>query len=253
VRVDRGATTVLTVDSLTIPRGVTALVGPNGSGKSTLLHLVAGLLEPTRGTVTVGGRRPDQVRRDTAYVLQTQHASEHLLITAHEVVSLARAATLGPFRRAGRRDREAVAVAMDRLDVGDLGRRHLAEMSGGQRQRVFVAQGLAQDAAVLLLDEPMAGLDMVSSQRIRAVIDDERAAGRFVLVATHDLDDARQADHVVLLNGRVVAQGPPDVALSAERLREAYGSRVLDLGDRTVAVDDGVHHDDVEHHHHDHG
>jgi ABC-type Mn2+/Zn2+ transport system ATPase subunit len=243
---------VLTVDHLSIPRGVTALVGPNGSGKSTLLHVIAGLLPLAAGTVAVRGRRPIEVRRDTAYVLQTQHASEHLLVTAGEVVALARAAQRGPFRRLGRADRELVTDSMDRLEIRDLSRRHLAEMSGGQRQRVFVAQGLAQDADVLLLDEPVAGLDMVSAQRIRSVIEEERAAGRFVIVATHDLAEARRADHVVLLNGRLIAAGPPADALQAECLREAYGARVLDLGDRTVAVDDGVHHDDLEHHHHDH-
>jgi ABC-type Mn2+/Zn2+ transport system ATPase subunit len=243
---------VLTVDALDIPRGVTAVVGPNGSGKSTLLHAIAGLLPPGKGSVLVSGRSPERMRHDIAYVMQAQHASEHLLVTADEVVGLARAATLGPFRPMRRGDREAVTRATDRLEVTDLGRRHLAEMSGGQRQRVFVAQGLAQEADVLLLDEPLAGLDMVSARRIRAVIDDERVAGRFVLVATHELDDARRADFVVLLNGHVVAAGPPADALRPECLRAAYGTRVLDLGGQTVAVDDGVHHDDHEHLHHDH-
>jgi ABC-type Mn2+/Zn2+ transport system ATPase subunit len=252
VVVERGHAAVLTVGSLEIPRGVTAVVGPNGSGKSTLLHVIAGLLPVGRGVVTVGDRAPKQGRRDIAYVLQAQHASEHLLVTADEVVSLARAATLGAFRPMRRVDRNAVTRATDRLDVTNLGRRHLADMSGGQRQRVFVAQGLAQEADVLLLDEPTAGLDIISAEVIRDVIQQERAAGRFVLVATHDLDDARRADFVVLLNGNVVAAGPPEAALRPECLRSAYGSRVLDLGGHTVAIDDGVHHDDHEHLHHDH-
>ena len=252
VVVERGHATVLRIGSLEIPRGVTAVVGPNGSGKSTLLHVISGLLPAGQGAVTVSGRSPNRVRRDIAYVLQAQHASEHLLVTADEVVGLARAATLGAFRPMRRRDRDAVTRATDRLDVTALGRRHLAEMSGGQRQRVFVAQGLAQEADVLLLDEPTAGLDMVSAEAIRTVIEEERTAGRFVLVATHDLDDARRADFVVLLNGEVVAAGPPESALRPECLRSAYGSRVLDLGGRTVAIDDGIHHEDHEHHHHDH-
>lgn len=252
VKVARGHTTVLTIESLVIPRGVTAVVGPNGSGKSTLLHAIAGLLPVGNGSVTISGHPAGRVRSQIAYVLQAQHASEHLLVTADEVVGLARSASLGPFRPMRRRDREAVRRATDRLEVTDLGRRQLAEMSGGQRQRVFVAQGLAQDADVLLLDEPMAGLDMVSEDRIRAVIDQERADGRFVLVATHDLDDARHADFVILLNGHVVAAGPPGEALEPDCLRAAYGARVLDLGGRTVAVDDGVHPEDHEHAHHDH-
>jgi ABC-type Mn2+/Zn2+ transport system ATPase subunit len=252
VEVQRGHTTVLSVDALEIPRGVTALIGPNGSGKSTLLHAIAGLLPVGKGTVTIGGRPADRMRRDIAYVLQAQHASEHLLVTADEVVGLARSATLGPFRPMRRRDREAVTRATDRLEVTDLGRRQLAEMSGGQRQRVFVAQGLAQEADVLMLDEPMAGLDVVSMATIRSVIEQERAAGRFVLLATHELDDARHADFVVLLKGRVVAAGPPEDALRPECLRAAYGARVLDLGGHTLAIDDGIHHEDHEHLHHDH-
>ena len=252
VSVARGHTTVLEIDDLAIPRGVTAIVGPNGSGKSTLLHAIAGLLPVGGGTVTIGGRPAADIRRDISYVLQAQHASEHLLVTAAEVVGLARAASLGAFRPMRRADREAVVRAMQRLEVDDLARRQLADMSGGQRQRVFVAQGLAQEAALLMLDEPMAGLDVVSAQRIRSVIEDERTAGRYVLVATHDLDHARHADFVILLNGRVVSAGAPQEALRPERLREAYGSRVLDLGDDTVAVDDGIHHDDHEHLHHDH-
>lgn len=251
LRVDRGAATALSIDHLDIRRGTTALVGPNGSGKSTLLHTISGLLQPSTGSVTVFGRSPTESRPQIAYVLQEQHASEHLLVTAREVVTLARAAVRGPFGRLRSGDREAVDRAMDRLDVGTLARRHLAEMSGGQRQRVFVAQGLAQQADILLLDEPVAGLDLASAQAIRTVIDQERASGRVVIVATHDLDEARRADHVVLLNGRVVASGPPTDVLIPERLREAYGARVLDLGDQMVTVDDGVHHHDHEHHHHD--
>ena len=115
VTVDRGHTTVLTVDALDIPRGVTAVVGPNGSGKSTLLHAIAGLLPPGKGSVSVAGRSPERMRHGIAYVMQAQHASEHLLVTSDEVVGLARAATLGPFRPMGRGDRAAVTRATDRL------------------------------------------------------------------------------------------------------------------------------------------
>lgn len=244
VRVHRGGSEVLFVDELTIPVGVTALVGPNGSGKSTLLHAIAGVLPTKSGTISVTG--------DVAYVLQTQHASEHLLVTAGEVVALARAAERGPFGPLRARDRAAVATAMKRLDVADLSKRHLAEMSGGQRQRVFVAQGLAQEAQVLLLDEPVAGLDVVSIHQIRRIISEERDAGRAVVVATHDLDEAARADHVLLVNGTVISSGTPSEALTPEHLKAAYGGRVLELGDDLVAIDDGVHHDDHEHHHHDH-
>jgi ABC-type Mn2+/Zn2+ transport system ATPase subunit len=251
VTVARGHQRALDVEHLELHPGVTALVGPNGSGKSTLLHAIAGLL-PSSGSIVVNGAPPRAARANVAYVMQSQHASEHLLVTALDVVTLGRAARRGPFGRLRGDDRAAIDHAMQRLDVTDLATRHLAEMSGGQRQRVFVAQGLCQEADVLLLDEPVAGLDLPSIQTIRRVIEEEKADGRTVIVATHDLADAAKADHVVLLDGRVIAAGAPRDALSPANLRAAYGGRVLDLGDGLVAIDDGVHHDDHEHHHHDH-
>ena len=249
VSVERGHELALTIEQLALRPGVTALVGPNGSGKSTLLHALTGLLRAT-GTIEVLGRNPKAGRDRVAYVLQSQHASEHLLVTAREVVALGRAPARGAFRPLATADRRAVDSAMTRLEISDLANRHLADMSGGQRQRVFVAQGLAQSADVLLLDEPVAGLDLASIQGIRRVIDEERCAGRTIVVATHDLGDATRADMAVLIDRRVIAAGPPAEVLTPEHLRTAYGARVLDLGDGSVAVDDGVHHADHEHHHH---
>ncbi len=141
-----------------------------------------------------------------------------------------------------RADRRVVDDVMERLGVSRLANRHLADMSGGQRQRVFIAQGLAQDADILLLDEPVAGLDLASEQTIRQAIDDVRASGRIVVVATHDLVEATRADRVVLLNGTVVAAGTPDDVLRPENLRRAYRGRLLDLGGGSIAVDDDHHH-----------
>ena len=178
-----------------------------------------------------------------AYVLQAQQLPDGLLVTAREVVALARAARLGPVRRFRRRDHDAVDAALDRLELSDLAGRHLAELSGGQRQRVFLAQGLAQEADVLLLDEPVAGLDLASSERIAAVIDDERRPGRIVVVATHDLDEARRADQAVLLAGRVVAHGVPSDVIVPANLRAAYGGRLVDLGAGRYLTDDDDAHD----------
>jgi ABC-type Mn2+/Zn2+ transport system ATPase subunit len=242
VRVERDSVTVLTIDRLQIAPGLTAVVGPNGSGKSTLLHVIAGLLSPVAGTVEVHDR--------FAYVVQTPPSTAHLLVTVREVVTLGRAALRGPVRRMGHTDRSSVDAAMSRLQVAELERRHLADLSGGQRQRVFVAQGLVQEAPLLLLDEPTAGLDLTSVGLVADVIADERAAGRAIVVATHDLAEASRADTVVLLDGFVIAAGPPAEVLTADNLRIAYGSRVLDLGGRRVAIDDGVHHGEHDHDHH---
>lgn len=131
---------------------------------------------------------------------------------------------------------------MERLEVADLANRHVADMSGGQRQRVFIAQGLAQGAEVLLLDEPVAGLDLASIQTIRRAIEDERTAGRTVVVATHDLEEAGRADTVVMLSGHVVACGRPSDVIQAKHLREAYRGRVLEIEGDLITVDDDHHH-----------
>ena len=180
-----------------------AVIGPNGSGKSTLLRALAGLVQPARGRIT----RPD--RRPPAFVLQSTEVDRSLPITVRDTVAAARYPTLGLLRRFTGRDHEAVERAMERLSVADLAERQLHDLSGGQRQRVMAAQGIAQDAPLLLLDEPVAGLDVVSQALILDVIDAERGAGRIVLLTTHDLDDARRCDQVLLLSGAPVALGPP--------------------------------------------
>jgi manganese transport system ATP-binding protein len=236
----RGGRVALQVDRVDLPAGaVTAVVGPNGSGKSTLLHVVAGLLPGVTGQVRVLGRPPAEVRRRVAYVLQVTAVGDHLPVTVREVVAMGRYGA--PRRRTRALDREAVDEAIERLELGDLARRYLDELSGGQRQRVLVAQGLAQRAEVLLLDEPLSGLDVASAQRIAAIVAEEQVAGRTVVVATHDLADAAAADRAVLLAGRVVAAGPPADVLTREHLSTAYGDRLLRVADDLLIVDDGAH------------
>ncbi len=240
----RGGRVALSVEHLDLEAGaVTALVGPNGSGKSTLLHALAGLLVPDAGRLEVLGQDPATVRRQVAYVLQSVAVTEHLPITVREVVTMGRYATAGPVRRLRPADRQLVDAAIERLELTDLEHRHLGELSGGQRQRALVAQALAQDATVLLLDEPLTGLDLASADRIREVIDAERDAGRTVVVATHDLAEAHRAEHLALLAGRVVAAGPPATVLTRQALVEAYGGRLLNLDGDTLLLDDGAHHD----------
>jgi manganese transport system ATP-binding protein len=219
-----------------------AVVGPNGSGKSTLLDALGGLHEPTSGRVEVLGRSPADVRARVAYVLQSTSVNQHLPVTVGEVVTMGRYAARGPFGRLGAGDRRAVDEAIERMAVGDLRRRHLGELSGGQRQRVVVAQGLAQEADVLLLDEPVTGLDLVSRQLILDAIERELAAGRTVLTTTHDLSEAAESDQVLLLAGRLVASGPPADVLTGANLLEAYGGRLVHLGDGTSVIDDPHHH-----------
>lgn len=247
VTVAYGGRTALRDCDVAVPKGaVTALVGPNGSGKSTLLSAIAGLVPLTSGTLRVLGRRPGSngLAARVAYVLQSSTANETLPITVREVVTMARFARRGLFGRLTAADRSVVGEALEYLEVADLADRHLRELSGGQRQRVLVAQGLAQGADLLLLDEPVTGLDLTSQERILAVVDDVRASGGTVVVATHDLEEAERADHVMLLAGRVVAAGPPGDVISTAHLRRAYGARSSsDRADTLAHIDEHVHPD----------
>ncbi|CAN5717383.1 iron/manganese ABC transporter ATP-binding protein SitB [soil metagenome] len=238
-----GRHVALDATSFTVPSAsVTALIGPNGSGKSTLLHALAGLIRPVQGSITVLGAVPARGRRRVAYVLQSTQVNEQMAITVQEVVTMGRYAECGWLGRLRRADRDAIDAAMERMGVTDLARRPLHELSGGQRQRVFVAQGLAQGADLVLLDEPVTGLDLLSRRRILDAMHAERAAGRTVVFSTHDLGEASSADHLLLLAGHLVAAGPPAAVLTSEHLSKAYGGRLVRLADGAVLLDDGAHH-----------
>jgi ABC-type Mn2+/Zn2+ transport system ATPase subunit len=203
----------------------TALVGPNGSGKTTLLHVLAGLAPPARGRVL-----PAPGPGSVAYVPQQPGRGHWIPLTAGEVLAMGRYGRRGLLARLRGEDHRRIALAAERLEVADILDRQYGSLSGGLRQRVLVAQALAQDAPTLLLDEPITGLDLASQHRILEVIADEKAAGRVVVFSTHHLDEAGRSDRVLLLAGRVVADGTPDEVLTTERLRHAYGSRVLASG-----------------------
>jgi manganese transport system ATP-binding protein len=226
--------------TFSIPAGtVTAVIGPNGSGKSTLLSAIAGLLEPRTGSIVVPARAHGAER--IAYVLQTTKINDSLPVSVQEVVTMGRYAGLGAYRRMTPTDRAAVKLAMERTGITSLAARHLSELSGGQRQRVFVAQGMAQDHDILLLDEPLTGIDLTTAQAIDAAIHDETDRGCTVILTTHDLSEAQVADYVVLLSGRVVAAGTPEEVLTPEHLADAYGPSLLHVSEDRIFIDDAAH------------
>jgi len=229
-----GDSVALSGVNLDVPVGSSlAVIGPNGSGKSTLLGVLAGTIEPTAGQAIVSGPRP-------ALVLQSTDVDPSLPITVREAVSLARYPALGLFRRFRPSDRGAVDNALKRLAVDDLQSRQLNELSGGQRQRVLIAQGLAQNSDVLLLDEPVNGLDVTSRSIILDVIEDEVEAGKTVVVTTHNLDDARRCDQVLLVNTDLIAIGPPSMVLNERHLHQAFGGRFMRVGNELL-LDDPHH------------
>ena len=193
----------------------TALVGANASGKSTLLHAMAGLIDPSSGSI-------ERASPKVAYVLQHTGMRSWMPLTVDEVLHMGRYGAVGRVGRFGRDDRVAISEAAARLEVENIRRRQFGELSGGQRQRVLVAQALTQQAPVLLLDEPITGLDLPSQDRILDVVEEETQAGRTVVMSTHHLEEAHHCEQVLVLATRLVAAGAPTEVLTPDVLRAAY-------------------------------
>jgi len=231
-----GSVVALAPSSLAIAPGESvSLVGPNGSGKSTLLALLAGLLRPASGTVRL---RPGAT---TAFVGQHQHQHRWMPLSVADVLQMGRYGERGLLGRLRADDRRAIAAAAERMEVGALARKQFGALSGGQRQRVLVAQALAAEADLLLLDEPITGLDLRSQQLILDVIGDETARGTSVVLSTHHLGEARQTDRVLLLAGCILADGPPADVLRPELLAEVFGNRMVAADGGAVVIDDHGH------------
>ena len=212
-----------------------ALVGPNGAGKSSLFGALLGLLPRAAGRVDLEG--------SFASVPQGGPAHASFPVTAHDVALMGAYARTPLLRRLSRADRDRARQALARVGLADLGDTPYTELSGGQRQRVLLARALVQQGSVLLLDEPLSGVDTVSERAIVAALDEERSEGRAVVIATHDLSFARtSADAVLLLNRTLHAAGPPAQSLTANTLAAAYGGRLIVLGDGTLrGLDEGSH------------
>lgn len=222
------------------PGASTAVMGVNGSGKTTMLECLAGLQKPTAGRIR-------GMSENLAYVCQHLPAC-WMPITAGEVLAMGRYGQRGLLGRLKGDDRAAMRKAGEQLDVNQFSNRSFGELSGGQQQRVRIAQVLAGEPDVIMLDEPVTGLDIPSQERILDVIDQYSSRGAVVIITTHHLDEARHCDSVVLMANRLVASGTPDEMLTEERLREAFGDRVLgdhaghDHTQDMIVLDDHGHH-----------
>lgn len=203
-----------------------AVVGPNGAGKSTLFRLIAGTLGPERGDIRIFGQAPGG-HICIAYVPQRSQIDWTFPVNVEEVVMMGRVGQIGLLRRPSRHDKSIVRSSLERVGAADLAAKQIGALSGGQQQRVFLARALAQEAELLLLDEPLNGLDIPTQEAILGILDDLRADGVTVLLATHDLDlAAERFDRIMLLNHRIVAYGPPASVLRADNLLSAYGGHV---------------------------
>jgi len=225
LRVSYGSREVLSAIDVDLPAGaLSAIVGPNGAGKSTLIKAALGLIPVTAGEVRFLGKPLSRVRRQIAYVPQQNAITADFPITAVGVVEMGRFPHLGWFGRFRATDDEAVARAMDRVGVTQLADQPFDELSGGQKQRVFLARALAQEAQVLVLDEPFTAVDARTELSLLKLLRELCADGRSVIAVHHELRTVRdQFDQAVLLSGKVIAAGPVDRVLTHELLEETYG------------------------------
>jgi manganese/iron transport system ATP-binding protein len=212
-----------------------AVVGPNGAGKSTMFKLIAGVIKPDKGFVHLGGHVPGK-HICIAYLPQRSEVAWNFPATVRDVVMMGRVRRLGLGGWPKKEDWEKADEFMETVRITHLAGRQISELSGGQQQRMFIAQALAQEAELVMMDEPFSGLDAVSQEEVLRIIAMLKEHGVTVLVAMHDLSMASDRfEKVMLLNQRIMGFGDPKIVLSEQKLIEVYGNHL-----HMVKTEDGV-------------
>lgn len=203
-----------------------ALIGGNGAGKSTLMKRIVGLIPPSTGRVIWRGEPIAKSTHEIAYLPQRSDVDWTFPLTVRGLVELGRYPLLGRWTRFGPADQEAVERALATMQIGALATRQIGALSGGQQQRAMIARALAQEAHVLLLDEPFAGLDQPSQDLLAQLLRDLVASGHLVVASHHDLKTAGHIfDEALLLNGTLIAQGPAATIMTPAHLEQMFGGR----------------------------
>lgn len=221
-----------------------AIVGPNGAGKTTLFRVIAGVLPPSGGSIEIHGHSAGE-HVCVGYVPEHSQVNLEFPVSVADVVMMGRVGEIGWLRRPQASDWRKVDQALESVRLLDRRAARFGDLSAGQRQRVFLAQTVAQGAEIVMLDEPLSGLDLPAQEALMAILDDLRSRVVTVLIATHDLSFAQEHfDRVMLLNRRIIAYGEPAEVLTAEPLREAYGGHLHVVEqDRQLTILADTHHE----------
>lgn len=224
-----------------------AVIGPNGAGKSTLLKIVAGVQSITTGSINIYGHEPGK-HICIAFVPQRSQIDWQFPVSVFDVVMMGRIGQMGLFRRPGISDRRIVRNALSTVGIESLEKRQISQLSGGQQQRMFIARALAQQAELILLDEPLTGLDAQSQEGIFNILNELQQRQVTVMVSLHDLELASSHfNKVLLLNTSLIGYGAPDDVFTTENLMTAYGHHLhmvktsdglMALGDTCCEGDD---------------
>ena len=227
-----------------------AVVGPNGAGKSTLFKVISGVLPPNSGEVNIFGSRP-RGHICIAYIPQRSQVDWKFPVNVADVVMMGRSAKLGPLNWPHKTDWEYVQRALETVELTNLASRQINQLSGGQQQRMFIARAIAQEAELMLMDEPLTGLDTPSQESLLNLLDTLKKQNVTVMVATHDLDQAaRHFDRILLLNHQMIAFGNPEEVLQTGNLLSAYGGRLRSANHENIlTVDNFCDDGDDEHDH----
>ena len=224
-----GETSALENADLSLRSGeFVAVIGPNGAGKSTLLKAILGLIQVSSGEIRFSsdlGQKPTQA---ISYVPQQQTLDWSFPVTVRDVVMMGRTGRIGWLKYPGSADRQIVQASLEKADILNLASRPVAALSGGQKQRVLLARMLARESQILLLDEPLTGVDAVTQTAIFELLERERQAGKALVMVTHDLENAAKwCSSLLLVNRRVIASGPPELVYTPHNIEATFSSSHL--------------------------
>ncbi len=217
-----------------------ALVGPNGAGKSTLFKVIAGVMSPSTGRVKIYGHKPSG-HICIAYLPQSNMVNWSFPVTVRDVVMMGRIGKMGLFNWPRNKDWEFVNECLAQVNMTEFSFRQIEELSGGQKQRMFIARALAQEAELVLMDEPLSGLDITSQEEVFRIFDLLKEKKVSVIVATHDLGLASERfDKAMLLNHNLIGFGKPREIFNENNLKTAYGNhlQVIETDEGSIMIDD---------------